>query len=682
MAPVLVVPGHKYLGPGNKLHSGKPVNSADKIAQRHDWFYNFDRTASEVRNSDFNAIREFWQNWQKTGEIDNLVGAAGLGAKYVAESVVGVQYPQMSTPSSSVKTPQKRLRVTTPKDWARIRKINQANRLKRLRLAAEAAGDRQEASHEPSSNPEPGPSVERPPSTNQQQDHFQAFDLIDNDLNRILDEVDAAENMNNEEEWENMDEDLADQDIGSATARTGGVTPGTSGQLPRAETHDITLYKTPFTPARRKVFYNDFTWQLWGNSFCDTISTAGTSPVRANTARLFSLGYIPWEQVSMYMSPAEFLSLAPDARIVKVGIRATIRGFTTSFETNSALTGIASSHHWIQGLKAVGLNNKFHIRPRIPEYAANSLRVTKSNEYFGSELEDILWGSNALQTEAGGYPCIQKCPRDLPCYTEILGYGDKTDLAVPNVQQFQLPSWGRVDVRKDITDFSAAPMVDKVILSEVYSPQDGTLFFSPVQGSDDVKSLNETYHGGTLSTCNNIDFNVDANGNYVHNINSHTVNINETSNRARNQTLLNSLYRTIIEKTSCHSSLNQHPHMSKVQPSVHLGIMPVYPNTPGYSTSTNPVNVCMYVKFQTFCIVEETTGNSLFPYANVRPQLKEKGYDGRPTTDFYYASYSQWNLTSHERPTSTGTDLSSKNKGERKKDRGNPYVLNTLKQTL
>lgn len=34
-----VVPGYRYLGPGNDLHSGKPTTEGDKAAQKHDWLY-------------------------------------------------------------------------------------------------------------------------------------------------------------------------------------------------------------------------------------------------------------------------------------------------------------------------------------------------------------------------------------------------------------------------------------------------------------------------------------------------------------------------------------------------------------------------------------------------------------------------------------------------------------------
>ena len=45
--PSLLYPNHRYLGPGNPIDNGTPVDNADRIAQVHDIEYNSARTKEE-----------------------------------------------------------------------------------------------------------------------------------------------------------------------------------------------------------------------------------------------------------------------------------------------------------------------------------------------------------------------------------------------------------------------------------------------------------------------------------------------------------------------------------------------------------------------------------------------------------------------------------------------------------
>ena len=107
--PAFNVPGYRYLGPGNKLNNGKPINSADSIARDHDFAYERAKSASDIRSADRKAIGQFIGD----RSIGGTIGAVGLGAKYIGESIVGVQYPDMSKrmkPDSTVED----IEMTTP----------------------------------------------------------------------------------------------------------------------------------------------------------------------------------------------------------------------------------------------------------------------------------------------------------------------------------------------------------------------------------------------------------------------------------------------------------------------------------------------------------------------------------------------------------------------------------------
>lgn len=79
--PAFVVPGHKYLGPGNKLFAGKPTNEADKVARRHDFKYHISKNKKDVFKSDHDAIKDF----AKVGGLSGNIGKIGLGLKNLVE---------------------------------------------------------------------------------------------------------------------------------------------------------------------------------------------------------------------------------------------------------------------------------------------------------------------------------------------------------------------------------------------------------------------------------------------------------------------------------------------------------------------------------------------------------------------------------------------------------------------
>nr|QTE03823.1 MAG: VP [Motacilla cinerea parvoviridae sp.] len=85
-----VIPYHKYIGPGNSVHNGPPVDSDDSIALEHDLAYEKNENIPEA---DRHAIHDFIGDWSDTGNIHSVVGALGLSAKRGVESLTGQLYP-------------------------------------------------------------------------------------------------------------------------------------------------------------------------------------------------------------------------------------------------------------------------------------------------------------------------------------------------------------------------------------------------------------------------------------------------------------------------------------------------------------------------------------------------------------------------------------------------------------
>nr|QTE03713.1 MAG: hypothetical protein [Periparus ater parvoviridae sp.] len=106
-------PGHRYLGPGNKLDNGKPVDVDDEIAQEHDSAYHQAKSEADIFKADGVAISKFNHDFASNHNFHSLVGSAGLNVKnFVEESVLGrVLYPSMKRagPSHANEvTPEKR----------------------------------------------------------------------------------------------------------------------------------------------------------------------------------------------------------------------------------------------------------------------------------------------------------------------------------------------------------------------------------------------------------------------------------------------------------------------------------------------------------------------------------------------------------------------------------------------
>lgn len=95
--PIVTLPDHNYLGPGNSIDSGKePLDKDDLQAYNHDLDYNKAKTTDEVREADrehiLNSVDDIL-----TGDIHSIISGSGIATKYGIESITGVKYPFSGT---------------------------------------------------------------------------------------------------------------------------------------------------------------------------------------------------------------------------------------------------------------------------------------------------------------------------------------------------------------------------------------------------------------------------------------------------------------------------------------------------------------------------------------------------------------------------------------------------------
>ncbi|AIQ82698.1 structural protein [Sea star-associated densovirus] len=99
--PVVSLPDHRYIGPGNTIDDTEPVDLDDDIAREHDINYEKAKTQEDVQEADREGAGEFLTDVIHNSNPHSIAGYIGLKAKEKVESVIGVQYPANLPISSS-----------------------------------------------------------------------------------------------------------------------------------------------------------------------------------------------------------------------------------------------------------------------------------------------------------------------------------------------------------------------------------------------------------------------------------------------------------------------------------------------------------------------------------------------------------------------------------------------------
>ena len=91
--PLISLPGHKFLGPGNSLSGQAPLDEDDANSERHDIAYSKAETQGDIEKADKEFIHDAVSDVLETGNPHSILGALGVGIKAAAEKVVGPIYP-------------------------------------------------------------------------------------------------------------------------------------------------------------------------------------------------------------------------------------------------------------------------------------------------------------------------------------------------------------------------------------------------------------------------------------------------------------------------------------------------------------------------------------------------------------------------------------------------------------
>lgn len=341
----MLYPDHNYLGPGNPLDNGPPVDNADKIAQKHDYDYNNAQSLLDVHLSDAEAIGKFGLDFIKNPNLPSAAGAIGLaGKKWLEYSTGGATtYPFRFNPIvKGVNSVQK---LFTGKD------LDVMSEPKKRRLDEK--------------------------------------NIADSTSNAVSDSVSSAMEVN-------------PQPGTSLPGGTGADISATIIKNPHIKTVKFRFNKTfqcytggfqftqvspsTFLPANDKLPWDEVfnSWSKW---------------------HLTPLAALDPGAIWMYCTPSEFNNLPHFAYATSCGIKVTPLGYRLPFQTNESQAGYANSQTLVQCCSAVGLNTIFNIAitnyeiptSTDPTKIANSLAKEPPYEY-------LMYGSGSHVGACVGVP--------------------------------------------------------------------------------------------------------------------------------------------------------------------------------------------------------------------------------------------------------------------------------------
>ena len=584
----LLVPGHKYLGPGNKLKKPYiPVDDADKVALEHDINYSNALSYSDIRLADKKAIYKFGSNFLKDYSWCNAVGFLGLGTKYALESITGVLYPQMPNFEKVKNIFKKEKSSWTRQDWIAVKKFNKD---KRILMTRKRIGDEQ-----PSTS---GKQARKDLKEDSHRD--EDFQSTQEGEEQVFGQTSGEPSGSAQMEFDEEGVDTPDAPILTGEGRTtaGSAVPtGPGGNAP--------MYKCLQDHSHVRTFYKEHNLLLWGNKWFSGNEKITTETVGKHICT--SLAEFPVNYLGFYMNESDFDSLSPncDTYVEHMEVNLIPMGETTSFLTGTTLSASASAYHFLHGAFAVGLNHTFPCQGVKITLKEGSMEVDSSAVYTPSDIKERLYGvSDNTKTDwLEDYPTSLKHFRDWNYRLSILHPGK--DLAG---NKFTASDSGTFDLTSHVHDFNWMEVKDKVF-TYTYKPN-----FAPIingrhfnfGGFKDRKYVYGSlipggYPGLTIKKANN---------------GTLGFSMGTTFPTIVGQTNFSKLDQ-IIEKGAFVGHLTSNRQKIGVPPSLHFGLYPTRSNTP--SSEFETVNSAIYVKVATKIICKVVTGQRMTTNTYWRP---------------------------------------------------------------
>nr|WEY02532.1 MAG: VP1 [Canine parvovirus] len=322
----MTIPFMKYAGPGNSTNIGKPVNTSDSFARKHDLQYAYasykyqkgsltrEEFESKIRNADKEFLASNGANMVASmdprEQIASIISAAGIGTKFGAESVIPQQYPDTDPTKTFVDHTSKKMLANKLMDTLKKRVSSSVDSKQNSSMGLEGE-----------------PPLKRPATD----------DAV------ATGSSSGTANTPSDGQGTPMSVDMPVTGSGKEQA-SGGAS--SDGQIAHYIPRPLTIFGK-----KASVYTKVHKFMTFG--FADTIITFGTKGGRCLASYLAE---IPWHIPALYMNQSEFDLLPEGTRCTGIEIEVVYRGSTIQFETAASTTGLATLNQINDIGVATGLN--------------------------------------------------------------------------------------------------------------------------------------------------------------------------------------------------------------------------------------------------------------------------------------------------------------------------------------
>lgn len=580
----ILLPGHNYLGPGNPLNNGEPVDAADRIALHHDHHYAQAQHPEDIRNADVEAIRDFGQEFLQSGSICAGLGAVGIAGKYIAESIVGVQYPKMP--------PTKRGIDAGKPAEASGKRLRSGNRY------PESAGE------------------------------------ADGDAGEEMDEGDNAGVVAVGNPGE----------PGGRMANAGQ--PSGQGRGGFGGTGMLKMFKCPKNLPSTHVIHHEEYMNFWGFGWANMVknqnrqllTSIGYIPV-GMVGFWLSPADLEALPIKSHVSIADVaLEVVASGLTTSFETATTITGTASAHHWVQGVVNVGLNHAFpIVPIKPTVTNMKINdytqgsgIRYMDRRWGPNSYNSTTTEFLFPASLKiprDCEWYTSIFQGR-----------------TTDTGQGTANNQGVNESARFSggFPTEGtdyymrgRPSLEHELIDFTAGDCAGQTILNYHYKPTDGLLWDIPAQlpiAADKDSVLTDTVFGPHYSETSGKNYSVATpteGNNKVEQTSTYEGQLyNQFVSRRPEWTCIGYAMSPLEKQNfkqhnGCHTDITGN---ANIQPSCHVGLYPVFPNAPG-TAAENPINVKLTCKILTKCVLK-VGGHSMYTWQPTRPHTGTRTYIG------------------------------------------------------
>lgn len=588
------VPGYKYLGPGNKLNKGDPVNETDLIAQIHDYEYDRAETSNEIREADQEAINKFAN--VENPSFGSYLGELGLGIKYEVEGVTGVLYgggnvgmkrrqnfgrdlyaQRQKAIYAGFKEAAKAGRYNSLQDYRQSEEYKnllaeyrkEGGAYKRLRAEFDGVDAR------------PGPSNEQPGTSRTVDEDISEADLANFDWDHFLRGFDSAVGEEGGEAATPMDVVQSGTDRGpntGARSTAPSIAPGGSGDSGRGDAvawipRSVPSNSTVISFKKSRILY----------SYGYSVQNIQSSPTIDQFTT--SLALIPVDFLPFYLSYSEFISLPYGAKVVEVWCTVAPLGTRTAFDTGTTLSGSATSEYIPIGICITGANKSFYGSNKV--YTTNATKPMVPTGLSKIDTDKLV--AKYYEHPASNAMAV---PRSISEYFVHEWNRGKKPGGAADYPDYQVHNAGVVRMDEKVDRFLVNSSINAPVIHYYYTPKNGV-----------IREAKDHFVPYTRK-----DFAVEA---HVNRARSNKLKFFETSDKkpdigivglgdvSKPTILANQVQSQYKRQIENYGSFNfQHGTSSyDAQPQVHVGILATPQLNPA-NEDTNFLNSCCYWKVE------------------------------------------------------------------------------------